>query len=166
MHPIIYPITIDYSLSIRQVREENLNLDISNLTIDQLKGMANGKIFFVFEDQRDYFFLETGIIDYLLQFKRVYRELESGTEQTNSISCDYYYNCLEYNHDVQKGTLAIKDELGRSFNILVNFQEFMNALKGFINSTAEELRVLYPDLGGNPHFTENFPKSGESLPGI
>ena len=158
MHPIIYPITIDYSLSICQAKEENHKLDIPKLTIGQLKGMAKGKIFFVFEDQRNYFFLETGLIDYLLQFKRVFSELESGEEQTSSISGDYYYNSLDYRLDVKKGILFIKDELGRSFDISVDFQEFMKALREFITSTAEELRLLYPDLEKNPHFEEHFPR--------
>ena len=158
MHPVIHPVTINYSLSIRKVMEENQKLDIPNLTIDQLKGIAIGKIFVIFEEQRNYFYLETGLIDYLLQFKRVYTELNAGIKYTSTVSCDYFYNQLEYRLDTNQSTLTIIEGNGGFFCISIDFQEFMKALREFITSTAEELRLLYPDLEKNPHFEEHFPR--------
>src|SRR5688500_15392830 len=92
-------VIFEYCIKLNVSKAERSNFDIPKLDIDELKGIANGKMFVFFEPKRDYMILETGIIDYLLQFKSVIDEIDSGNYNTFSVSCDYYSNSLKYLYD-------------------------------------------------------------------
>jgi hypothetical protein len=94
-------VILDYKLDFSQIQFENLS-DICNKDINELKGSFNGKIYIFFQSDnfgRNYIILETGIIDYLIQFKNVIAEIEIGNYTPFSVSCDFYNNNFHYKYD-------------------------------------------------------------------
>jgi hypothetical protein len=145
-------VIFDYCLKLSVSQKERSSLDVSNLDNDELKGIANGKIFVFFEPKREYMVLETGIIDYLLQFKIVINEIDSGNYSPFSVSCDYYSNSLKYLYDNKTGKLKIIEVNGADFKITTNYEKFKSSFLKFYKNTMEELLLYYPELRDNKFF--------------
>jgi hypothetical protein len=145
-------IIFDFCLKLNVSQDERSSYDIAKLDIDELKGIGNGKIFVFFEPQREYMVLKTGLIDYLLQFKSVIDEIDSGNYNTFSVSCDYYSNNLEYFYDYKTGKLKIAEVNGAHFKITTEYDNFKSSFLKFYAKTMQELTFYYPELKDNKVF--------------
>jgi hypothetical protein len=149
-------VIFDYCLKLNVFQDERSNYDIAKLDIDELKSIANGKIFVFFEPQREYMVLKTGFIDYLLQFKSVINEIDTGNYNAFSVSCDYYSNSLDYFYDYKTGKLNIVEVNGGDFEIVTKYEQFKNAFLKFYSKTMQELTLYYPELKDNKVFCALF----------
>lgn len=147
-------VVFDYVIRLSEIESNKINLDIENLDIDGLKGIANGKIFIFFESKRQYIILETGIIDYLIQFKQVINEISNNNFETFSVSCDWYSNSLNYIYNKEKDVLKIKEVNSNLFDIEIEYFSFKKALSFFYKKTIDELLKIYPKLINNSIFDE------------
>ncbi|HBS11072.1 MAG TPA: hypothetical protein DEO36_00805 [Flavobacteriaceae bacterium] len=139
-------ILFDFTLNVQNVAFERKNLDISNLDLDNLKGIANGKMYIFFEPQRKYIKLETGIIDYLLQLKNVIEEIQTGNYTPFSVSCDWYSNSLKYDFENNSGILIIKETNENLFEIKTKFKIFQKSFIKFYEKVLLDLEIYYPEL--------------------
>lgn len=156
-------IIFEYCLKLNVSQEERKRFDLPRLDNNELKAIANGKMFVFFEPQREYMVLETGIIDYLLQFKSVIDEIDSGNYNTFSVSCDYYSNSLEYSFDSKTGKLKIVEVNGGDFEITTKYEKFKSSFLKFYKNTIKELFLYYPELQDNEIFLNFIDRAGESL---
>ncbi len=140
----------DYSIPIRTIQSDLSNFDIVNLSLNELKGIAYGKLY-VFFDASTYIVLETGIIDYSLQFDGVIKEIDSGNNNPFSVSCDWYSNSLNYQYD-KNDSLTIYEVNSGDFEITTKYSLFKKGFLKFKKRILEELVYYYPDLEKNQSF--------------
>ncbi|EAY25940.1 hypothetical protein [Microscilla marina] len=134
--------------------KDKKNLSISGLDILGLKSMAYGKMSIFFKDQGEKIVLEPGIIDYLIEFKNVIKEIDSGNNETFSVSSDYYSNSLEYLHDPKNDKFIIYEVNDGAFEITTEYKAFRKAFLKFYQKALEKLVLQYPELRDNKAFIE------------
>ena len=152
MKKVIY----DYSLRLDQI-ENDKYLELSTITLDEIKRIAKGRMFIFFEPKREYIILDTGIIDYLLQIKGVIEEIDNGNIKPFSVSCDWYSNSLEYTYDINFDVLKIREVNGNLFEIETKYKLFKKSFEKFYKKTMIELSKLYPELSKNKNFVAIIP---------
>jgi hypothetical protein len=142
-------IIFDFSLSPTLVQKEREGQEISQLTLDELRRIALGKIFIFFETKREYILLETELIDYLLQIRGVIDHIDSGIHQSFTVSRDCFSNGLTFTYLPQQQLLEISEVNAALFKIKTSYKEFKKEFSKFFNSTMSELVVYYPELHNN-----------------
>lgn len=150
-------IFFDYKIDLVSTNEEN-KLDFKAFEIHDLKSFFNGKIyvFFQYKNKRNFMILETGIVDYLLQFDDLILSIEKGIYKTFTISCDYYSNNFLYEYSNVNNNLTINEGNANLYTISCDYDDFKKAYLKFRKRTLRELGILYPTLIGNKTFNEFF----------
>ncbi|KQS46603.1 hypothetical protein ASG38_12505 [Flavobacterium sp. Leaf359] len=138
----------------------NTQHSLKTLDIDELKSEFKGRIYIIFKydkpKKRNFIVLETGIIDYLLQFNIVIKEIEMGNYTPFSVSCDYYSNSLSYHYFKENDNLEIYEGNDGIFTITCKYKKFKSNYEEFRKKTIYELVTVYPELKENIAFLENF----------
>ena len=142
-----------YSLQREKIDFERSQYQISQLDIDELKGICNGSIYIFFEPHREYIILDTGIIDYLIQLRNVIEEIDSGNHETFSVSCDYYSNSLDFIYYEKEDRLKISDANDQEFEIEIKYSSFEERFSKFLFVTINDLILNYPELKNNRAFS-------------
>ncbi|KAA2215634.1 hypothetical protein [Chryseobacterium sediminis] len=147
----------DYKIDLITIKEES-KVDFKAFEIHDLKSFFNGKIFvfFQYKSKRNFIILETGIIDYILQFDDLILSIEKGIYKTFTISCDYYSNNFIYEYSNVNNSLIINEGNADLYTISCNYADFKKAYLKFRKRALRELNVLYPDLINNKVFNEHF----------
>lgn len=150
-------IFFDYKIDLVTIKEEN-KVDFKVFEIHDLKSFFNGKIyvFFQYKSKRNFIILETGIIDYLLQFDDLILSIEKGIYKTFTISCDYYSNNFMYEYSNVNNNLIINEGNANLYTISCDYDDFKKAYLKFKKRTLRELSILYPALIDNKAFNEYF----------
>lgn len=149
MKNIIY---FDFSIKTKVVEDESTNNNVEKLSLDELKGIMNGNLFIIFEPQREYIILRTGIFDYLKQIQGVIEEIEQGNLTPFSVSCDWYSNNLSYKYEKSNDQLRIIDVNEQRFEIVTSYKLFKKAFDKFYKQAIEDILLLYPALRNNFQF--------------
>lgn len=147
-------VTFEYSLKYDTIYQENKIYNLPELSIHELKRITIGKIFIFFLPQRNFIVLNTGIIDYLQQFKQVFKEVDSGNFNTFSVSCDWYSNNLSYIYDDVTKTICITETNGQEFEIITDYRVLKKSFIKFWNEIIKDLITYYPQLKLNNAFME------------
>lgn len=152
-------VLFDYKIDLLIITQENNNnFDIYD--IDYLKGFFNGRIYIFFDYdnhiKRNFIMLETGILDYILQFDMFFSYALNDKEKINLVSCDYYSNSLDFLYYKENNNLEISEVNSALYTISCNYNEFRKAYEKFRKKTLDELVVFYPQLKKNKYFIEYF----------
>lgn len=148
----------DYKLNISTILEKN-DIKLKSYDIHELKSFVYGNIYIFFyyhTSKRDFIVLETGIIDYLLQFDDLFLSIEKGIYKTFTISCDYYSNNLLYKYSIKSNIINISEGNANLYTIDCNYDIFKMAYMNFRKKIIKELITFYPDLNTNVCFVKNF----------
>ncbi|SHK57492.1 hypothetical protein [Epilithonimonas mollis] len=149
----------DYKLDLIEIKKEN-QLDFTELDIHKLKNMLNGRIYVFFEydnpKKRNFMLLDTGIIDYLIQFNNVLTYIDKGNSETFTVSRDYYSNSLDYFYSKENDSLKISEVNSALYTIICNYKDFKKNYEKFRKKVLNELVVFYPQLKENNAFKEHF----------
>ena len=147
-------VIFEYCLNVKAAETDRLQFNILDLDETALKKISNGTIYIFFEPQRSYIILKTGIIDYLIQFKTVINEIDSGNLTPFSVSRDYYSNSLNYQYDPTTDDLFIIETNSREFVIQSKYKLFKKSFLYFYKQTMNDLLIYYPELISNPTFAK------------
>ncbi|MDR6157660.1 translation elongation factor P/translation initiation factor 5A [Chryseobacterium sp. SLBN-27] len=149
----------DHKLDLEIIKHEN-ELDLTLLDLFKLKNVFNGRIYIFFDfnsrKKRNFIILETGIIDYILQFDNLISYLDKGNNETFTVSNDYYSNSLNYIYSKENDRLEIFEVNNNLFTIICKYSDFKKAYNGFRKRVLKELIILYPNLTYNKIFIEYF----------
>ncbi|KFF27100.1 hypothetical protein [Chryseobacterium vrystaatense] len=150
-------ISFDYKIDLATIAAES-QMDFESFDIHNLKGFFNGKIYVFFHEKnkRNFIVLETGIVDYLLQFDDLILSIGKGIYKTFTISCDYYSNNLLYEYSSINNTLIINEGNANSYTISCNYDDFKKGYLKFRKRVLRELSILYPGLSSSQAFLEYF----------
>lgn len=155
-------IIFDYKLDLKVVDSERKAGNIKDYDTDWLKGICNGRIFIFFDStnckKRNFMLLETGIIDYLLQFDNMFSYKEEPGYIFSLVSCDYYSNSIYFKYTLPNN-LEIKEGNGGIYSINCKYKSFKKAYMNFRKKVIGELAIYYPELLENNSFKENFLKN-------
>ncbi|MDQ6528088.1 hypothetical protein [Flavobacterium sp. LHD-85] len=154
-------IIFDYKLDLKVVESERKAGNIREYDIDWLKGICNGRIFIFFDsvnsEKRNFMLLETGIIDYLLQFENMFSYKEEPDYVFSLVSCDYYSNSNYFKYTLPDN-LEIKEGNGGIYVINCKYSSFKKSYENFRKKVIGELIVYYPELLENNSFKDIFLK--------
>lgn len=152
-------ILFDYKIDLTTITQENKK-DFKLINIDDLKRFCNGRIYIFFNyessKKRNFILLETGIIDYILQFDNLISYIDNGNNETFTVSCDYYSNSLNYNYFKENNCLEIYEVNNALFTITCKYKDFKREYEKFRKKVLGELIVFYPELTYNKYFVEYF----------
>lgn len=156
-------IYFDYKLHLSEIencKKINLNsLSFVELYADLFEG--NIYIFFNYnqnDTERNFIFLKTGILDYLLQFDSVINEIDNGNYNIFSVSSDYYSNSLSYYYSEENDEFEIHEVNDNLFTINCNYSQFKIEYKKFKKNTLDDLIFYFPQLMENDEFINHFIK--------
>lgn len=146
----------DYSIDLQKV----IQLEDAILDIYKLKNIFNGRIFIFFDSEnkkkRNFILLETGILDYILQFDNLISYIDKGNNESFTVSSDYYSNSLNYIRSNENDNLEIYEVNNALYNIICKYKDFKKGYEKFRKRTLNELIVLFPILEQNAVFKEHF----------
>ena len=152
-------IFFDYKIDLARIAEDNkTNYKIFELY--QLKGLCYGHIYIFFDynnrKKRNFMLLETGILDYILQFDMLFSYNLDDKDQINLVSGDYYSNSLDFTYIKATDNLEIYDVNNALYTINCKYKDFKKAYEKFRKKVLNELIIFYPELDENPAFLEHF----------
>lgn len=145
-------VIFDYTLSLSEIQISNELINQKELSIDELKSIANGNIYIFFEPQRNYISLETGIIDYLIQLKNVIKEIKLGNNTPFSVSCDWFSNSLSFEYEPPTNILTIREVNDNKFKIKTRLNIFEISFIKFEQRVLRDFEFLFPKLNLNQNF--------------
>lgn len=151
-------IFFDYKIDLFVIAQDN-QIDYKEYELYQLKGICNGRIYIFFDydkKKRNFMLLETGILDYILQFDNLFSYLDAGNYETFTVSGDYYSNNLSYIYSKENDTLEIHDVNSDLYYITCKYKDFKKAYEKFRKKTLLELITFYPEFKNNKYFIEYF----------
>lgn len=149
----------DYKIDLSVITQENLN-DYKTFELYQLKGICYGHIYIFFDynnrKKRNFILLETGILDYILQFDMLFSYNLDDKDQINLVSGDYYSNSLDFTYTKATDDLKIYDINNALYTIICKYKDFKKSYKIFRKKVLNELIIFYPQLEENNDFLEHF----------
>ncbi|UUC46756.1 hypothetical protein [Flavobacterium cerinum] len=145
-------VRFEYILKYSTIKSDKENLDIAELSLPGLKKIAFGKIVVFFAPKKEYILLETGIIDYLEQFRIIIKEIDSGNHNPFSVSSDWYSNSLKYFYDKKSDKIRILESNDNEFDIMTDYTSFKKAYSKFRENTIKDIIECYPELKNNEAF--------------
>lgn len=127
-------------------------MNITTLEARGLRRLAEGKIYIIFEESREFIVIESEVLDYLLQLRGVVDLIDSGNHQTVAVSGDYYSNNLRFTYSPQSKNLEIYEVNGGDFKIVTPYKVFRASLLEFYQRALGDLTIMYPELVENDEF--------------
>lgn len=148
----------DYKIDITTINEESL-LDFNSLNIYDLKNLFKGRMYIFFDwnnKNRNFMFLETGILDYIVQFDELFSYIDKGNSKSFTVSNDYYSNNLNYLYSRENDDLQIYEVNSALYSIICKYKDFKKGYTIFRKKALSEIVILYPNLKTNSTFIETF----------
>lgn len=140
------------------------DITIKYCDIYDLKKKIRGSIYIYFDysniKTRKKIILETGILDYILQFDSLFSYLDKGNNEAFTVSYDFYSNSLDYFYNNDINELIISESNNGLFRISCNYTDFKQGYKKFRKKTLNELTILFPQLKQNITFKKYFINAG------
>lgn len=149
-------ITFDYSYRIQSVMNDRESVNLTEIDVYQCRNLLYGCLYIIFEPQREYIRIESGIIDYMLQIKEVIESFDSGVREMVTVSPDYYNNNIRYTYSPNRGSLELYEMNGGEFRINTNFKLFKREFISFYKEAISDLMLLYPEFKINNSFSCSF----------
>lgn len=145
-------ITIDYSLRPATVDGDRRAFDISNLDEVGLRKLGKGRLFVIDNKNRNFFVVESQVLDYANQLVGVAAEFNRGNYETFAVSPDFFSNNLRFKYSPQSKQVEVSEVNGGSFCVSFVFSSFEYALKRFYSDLLAEYQSHYPELAHNGAF--------------
>ncbi len=149
-------ITFDLLIRPETTVRDHQRLDIKSLDERGLRRLGTGKLFIVFEPQRDYIVIESELLDYLLQLRGVIQQIDAGNHETFAVSGDYFSNHLRFTYRPQDKGLEIYEANGGDFKINISYKDFRLAFTKFYPEAISDFTLLYPELKKNEAFQKHY----------